>query len=206
MDRLEIGGGSALSGEVRISGAKNAALPILTAALLAEGPLILENVPHLNDVTTTVKLLRRIGVEVTFHDGVRLEVDSSGVSHFEAPYELVKTMRASVLVLGPLLSRYGRADVSLPGGCAIGARPVNLHVTGLRAMGAEISSDNGYIRARADRLRGARLVLDSVTVTGTENLMMAAVLARGESVIENAAREPEVEDLADALKKMGALI
>ena len=206
MDRLEIVGGSALSGEVRISGAKNAALPILTASLLAEGPLILENVPHLNDVTTTVKLLRRIGVEVTFHDGVRLEVDSSGVSHFEAPYELVKTMRASVLVLGPLLSRYGRADVSLPGGCAIGARPVNLHVTGLRAMGAEISIDNGYIRARADRLRGARLVLDSVTVTGTENLMMAAVLARGESVIENAAREPEVEDLADALKKMGALI
>ncbi len=206
MDRLEIVGGSALSGEVRISGAKNAALPILTASLLAEGPVILENVPHLNDVTTTVKLLRRIGVEVTFHDGVRLEVDSSGVSHFEAPYELVKTMRASVLVLGPLLSRYGCADVSLPGGCAIGARPVNLHVTGLRAMGAEISIDNGYIRARADRLRGTRLVLDSVTVTGTENLMMAAVLAKGESVIENAAREPEVVDLADALKKMGALI
>ena len=206
MDRLEIVGGSALSGEVRISGAKNAALPILTASLLAEGPVILENVPHLNDVTTTVKLLRRLGVEVTFHDGVRLEVDSSGVSHFEAPYELVKTMRASVLVLGPLLSRYGRADVSLPGGCAIGARPVNLHVTGLRAMGAEISIDNGYIRARADRLRGTRLVLDSVTVTGTENLMMAAVLAKGESVIENAAREPEVVDLADALKKMGALI
>jgi UDP-N-acetylglucosamine 1-carboxyvinyltransferase len=206
LDRLEIVGGSALSGEVRISGAKNAALPILTASLLAEGPVILENVPHLNDVTTTVKLLRRLGVEVTFHDGVRLEVDSSGVSHFEAPYELVKTMRASVLVLGPLLSRYGRADVSLPGGCAIGARPVNLHVTGLRAMGAEISIDNGYIRARADRLRGTRLVLDSVTVTGTENLMMAAVLAKGESVIENAAREPEVVDLADALKKMGALI
>ena len=206
MDRLEIIGGSALSGEVRISGAKNASLPILTASLLAEGPVILENVPHLNDVTTTVKLLRRIGVEVTFHDGLRLEVDSSGVSHFEAPYELVKTMRASVLVLGPLLSRYGRADVSLPGGCAIGERPVNLHVAGLRAMGAEISIDNGYIRARADRLRGTRLVLDSVTVTGTENLMMAAVLAKGESVIENAAREPEVEDLADALKKMGALI
>ena len=206
MDRLEIVGGSALSGEVRISGAKNAALPILTASLLAEGPVILENVPHLNDVTTTVKLLRRLGVEVTFHDGVRLEVDSSGVSHFEAPYELVKTMRASVLVLGPLLSRYGCADVSLPGGCAIGARPVNLHVTGLRAMGAEISIDNGYIRARADRLRGTRLVLDSVTVTGTENLMMAAVLAKGESVIENAAREPEVVDLADALQKMGALI
>ncbi len=168
--------------------------------------MILENVPHLNDVTTTVKLLRRIGVEITFHDGLRLEVDPSGVSRFEAPYELVKTMRASVLVLGPLLSRYGRADVSLPGGCAIGARPVNLHVAGLRAMGAEIGIDNGYIRARADRLRGARLVLDSVTVTGTENLMMAAVLARGESVIENAAREPEVIDLADALIKMGALI
>ena len=206
MDRLEIIGGAALSGEVRISGAKNAALPILTACLLAETPMMLENVPHLNDVTTTVKLLRRIGVEITFHDGVQLEVDPSGASRFEAPYELVKTMRASVLVLGPLLGRYGRADVSLPGGCAIGARPVNLHVAGLRAMGAEIGIDNGYIRARAARLHGARLVLDTVTVTGTENLMMAAVLAKGESVIENAAREPEVVDLAEALVKMGAVI
>jgi len=206
LDRLEIIGGAALSGEVRISGAKNAALPILTACLLAETPVMLENVPHLNDVTTTVKLLRRIGAEITFHDGVQLEVDPSGVSRFEAPYELVKTMRASVLVLGPLLGRYGRADVSLPGGCAIGARPVNLHVEGLRAMGAEIGIDNGYIRARAARLHGARLVLDTVTVTGTENLMMAAVLAKGESVIENAAREPEVVDLAEALVKMGAVI
>lgn len=206
MDRLEIIGGSALSGEVRISGAKNAALPILAACLLPEGPVILENVPHLNDVTTTVKLLRRIGAEIIFHDGVRLEVNSSRVTHFEAPYELVKTMRASVLVLGPLLGRYGRADVSLPGGCAIGARPVNLHVMGLRAMGAEISIENGYIRARAKRLHGARLVLDTVSVTGTENLMMAAVLAKGESVIENAAREPEVIDLAETLVKMGAVI
>jgi len=207
LDRLEIIGGAALSGEVRISGAKNAALPILTACLLADGPVILQNVPHLNDVTTTVKLLRRMGVEITFHDGVRLEVDPSGVSRFEAPYELVKTMRASVLVLGPLLGRYGRADVSLPGGCAIGARPVNLHVAGLRAMGAEIAIDNGYIRARvSDRLHGARLVLDTVTVTGTENLMMAAVLAKGESVLENAAREPEVVDLAEALIRMGAVI
>ena len=206
MDRLEIVGGSPLSGEIRISGAKNAALPILTASLLADGPVILENVPHLNDVTTTVKLLRRIGVQITFHDGVRLEIDAASASRFEAPYELVKTMRASVLVLGPMLSRFGRADVSLPGGCAIGARPVNLHVAGLRAMGADIRIESGYIRARAARLRGARLVLDTVTVTGTENLMMAAVLARGESVIENAAREPEVLDLAGALVKMGAVI
>ena len=206
MDRLKIVGGSPLSGEIRISGAKNAALPILTASLLADSPVILENVPHLNDVTTTVKLLRRIGVQITFHDGVRLEIDPASASRFEAPYELVKTMRASVLVLGPMLSRFGRADVSLPGGCAIGARPVNLHVAGLRAMGADIRIENGYIRARAARLRGARLVLDTVTVTGTENLMMAAVLARGESVIENAAREPEVLDLAGALVKMGAVI
>ena len=206
MDRLEIVGGSPLSGEIRISGAKNAALPILTASLLADGPVILDNVPHLNDVTTTVKLLRRIGVQITFHDGVRLEIDAASASRFEAPYELVKTMRASVLVLGPMLSRFGRADVSLPGGCAIGARPVNLHVAGLRAMGADIRIESGYIRARAARLRGARLVLDTVTVTGTENLMMAAVLARGESVIENAAREPEVLDLAGALVKMGAVI
>ena len=182
------------------------ALPILTASLLADDPVILENVPHLNDVTTTVKLLRRIGVQITFHDGVRLEIDAASASRFEAPYELVKTMRASVLVLGPMLSRFGRADVSLPGGCAIGARPVNLHVAGLRAMGADIRIESGYIRARAARLRGARLVLDTVTVTGTENLMMAAVLARGESVIENAAREPEVLDLAGALVKMGAVI
>jgi UDP-N-acetylglucosamine 1-carboxyvinyltransferase len=206
LDKLEIIGGARLAGEVRISGAKNAALPILAATLLADGPVVLENVPYLNDVATTVKLLRRMGVETTFADGVRLEVDPTGISQFIAPYELVKTMRASVLVLGPLLGRYGRADVSLPGGCAIGARPVNLHVVGLRAMGAEIAIDNGYIRARAERLHGARLVLDTVTVTGTENLLMAAVLAKGESVIENAAREPEVVDLAGFLTRMGAKI
>ena len=206
MDRLEITGGERLSGEVRISGAKNATLPILAAALLAEEPVVLENVPHLNDVTTTVKLLRRMGVEIVSHDGVRLEINTAGISEFLAPYELVKTMRASVLVLGPLLGRFGRADVSLPGGCAIGARPINLHVSGLQAMGADITIDNGYIRARAERLKGARLVLDTVTVTGTENLMMAAVLARGETVIENAAREPEVVDLANFLQRMGAQI
>ena len=206
MDKLEIIGGSTLSGQVRISGAKNAALPILMASLLADGPVTLENIPHLNDVTTTVKLLRWIGAGITFHDGVQLEVDPSGISRFEAPYDLMKTMRASVLVLGPLLSRYGRADVSLPGGCAIGARPVNIHVAGLRSMGAKIDIDNGYIRARAEKLHGARLILDTTTVTGTENLMMAAVLAKGESIIENAAREPEVVDLSDVLCKMGAVI
>jgi UDP-N-acetylglucosamine 1-carboxyvinyltransferase len=206
LDRLRISGGERLAGEVRISGAKNATLPILAAALLAEGPVVLENVPHLNDVTTTVKLLRRMGVEVIFHDGVRLEIDAASITKFIAPYELVKTMRASVLVLGPLLSRFGRADVSLPGGCAIGARPINLHVAGLQAMGADITIDNGYIRARAERLTGTRLALNTVTVTGTENLMMAAVLAQGETVIENAAREPEVVDLANFLQRMGAQI
>jgi len=206
LDRLEITGGERLSGEVRISGAKNSALPILAAALLAEEPVVLENVPHLNDVTTTLNLLRRMGVEIICHDGVRLEIDAVNISDFLAPYELVKTMRASVLVLGPLLSRFGRADVSLPGGCAIGARPINLHVAGLQAMGAEITIDNGFIRARAERLKGAHIVLDTVTVTGTENLMMAAVLARGETVIENAAREPEVVDLANFLQRMGAQI
>ncbi|MEE8543091.1 MAG: UDP-N-acetylglucosamine 1-carboxyvinyltransferase [Gammaproteobacteria bacterium] len=206
MDRLKIIGGERLSGEVRISGAKNATLPILAATLLAEGPVVLENVPHVNDVTTTVELLRRMGVSITFHDGVRLEIDAGAISEFRAPYELVKTMRASVLVLGPLLSRFGRADVSLPGGCAIGARPINLHVSGLRAMGADITIDNGYIRARAERLEGTRLILDTLTVTGTENLLMAAVLARGDTVIENAAREPEVVDLANFLQQMGAQI
>ncbi|WP_428100887.1 UDP-N-acetylglucosamine 1-carboxyvinyltransferase [Candidatus Rariloculus sp.] len=206
MDKLEITGGIPLEGEVSISGAKNAALPILAATLLADGPVMLGNVPHLNDVTTTVKLLRRMGVEITFHDGTTLEVDARGASRFVAPYELVKTMRASILVLGPLVGRYGYAEVSLPGGCAIGARPVHLHVDGLRAMGADISIDNGYIRARTKRLTGARLVLEISTVTGTENLMMAAVCARGESVIENAAREPEVIDLANFLVAMGAQI
>lgn len=206
MDRLEIKGGSKLDGEVVVSGAKNAALPILAATLLAEGPVVLSNVPHLNDVTTTVMLLRRMGVDIMFHEGVKLEIDSSGASDFVAPYDLVKTMRASILVLGPLVGRFGQADVSLPGGCAIGSRPVNLHVAGLRAMGADIELENGYIRARAKRLHGARLVLDTVTVTGTENLLMAAACARGESVIENAAREPEVVDLAEFLIRMGARI
>ena len=206
MDRLEVIGGPRLSGEVRISGAKNAALPILAASLLAEKPVILENIPSLNDVNTTVRLLRGIGLDIDFNGHSRIGVTPSKIERFEAPYDLVKTMRASVLVLGPLLGRYGRADVSLPGGCAIGARPVNLHVAGLRALGADIGIENGNIRARAGRLRGARIVLDTVTVTGTENLMMAAVLARGESVIENAAREPEVVDLADFLVRLGAVI
>ena len=206
MDKLEVIGGSRLSGEVRISGAKNAALPILAACLLAEKPVVLDNIPYLNDIATTIKLLRRIGLEIDFNGHSRIVVEPSRISLFEAPYELVKTMRASVLVLGPLLGRYGRADVSLPGGCAIGARPVNLHVAGLRAMGADIGIENGNICARAKRLRGAHIVLDTVTVTGTENLMMAAVLARGETVLENAAREPEVVDLADYLVELGAVI
>ena len=206
MQRLEIVGGAQLTGEVRISGAKNAALPVLAASLLAESPVLLGNVPHLNDVTTTVKLLRQMGVEVILHDGWQIELDASAVRTFVAPYELVKTMRASILALGPLLGRFGRADVSLPGGCAIGARPVDLHVNALRAMGASIDISGGYIRARAKKLRGTRLVLDTVTVTGTENLLMAAVLAKGETVIENAAREPEVVDLVRFLCRMGARI
>ena len=206
MTKLKITGGRRLDGEVLISGAKNAALPILAGCLLAETPVLLRNIPHLRDVTTTIELLSRMGVEITVHDQMGIEVDASGVDKLEAPYELVKTMRASILVLGPLLARYGRADVSLPGGCAIGARPVDLHVAGLREMGAEIQIDNGYIRARARRLRGARLVLDTVTVTGTENLLMAATLADGQTTIENAAREPEVVDLANFLIGMGAQI
>jgi UDP-N-acetylglucosamine 1-carboxyvinyltransferase len=206
LDKLEIHGGRRLDGEVIISGAKNAALPILAGALLADAPVVLKKVPHLRDVTTTVKLLRRMGVDVVFHDGVRLEIDPRGISEFLAPYDLVKTMRASILVLGPLLARFGWADVSLPGGCAIGARPVDLHVAGLRAMGADIAIEQGYIRARASRLAGTRIVLDTVSVTGTENLLMAAVLARGETVIENAAREPEITDLANFLVAMGARI
>lgn len=189
-----------------ISGAKNAALPILASTLLADGPMRVSNVPHLRDVTTTVELLGRMGVEITVDERMRLEVDPRPIREFEASYELVKTMRASILVLGPLLARYGRANVSLPGGCAIGARPVNLHVAGLQALGADIVIEDGYIKARANRLRGARLVLDTVTVTGTENLLMAATLAQGETLIENAAREPEVVDLANCLISMGAQI
>ncbi len=206
MDKLAIVGGTRLDGEVQISGAKNAALPILAATLLAEGPVALTNVPRLNDVATTIRLLARMGVGVTQRGDDGVDVDASAIKEFLAPYELVKTMRASILVLGPLVGRFGSADVSLPGGCAIGARPVNLHVQGLRAMGASISIDNGYIRARAKRLRGARLVLDTVTVTGTENLMMAAACAVGETVIENAAREPEITALAAFLSSMGARI
>jgi UDP-N-acetylglucosamine 1-carboxyvinyltransferase len=206
MDKLEIEGGIPLEGEVRISGAKNATLPILAAALLADEPLVVSNVPHLQDVTTTIELLGRMGVSVTIDERLNIEVDGSTLRECFAPYDLVKTMRASILVLGPLLAKFGRADVSLPGGCAIGARPVNIHVAGLQAMGADIQIESGYIRARASRLKGARLVLDTVTVTGTENLMMAATLADGETVIENAAREPEVVDLAQCLIAMGAKI
>ena len=206
MDKLQIQGGVPLEGEVRISGAKNATLPILAGALLADDPVVVANVPHLKDVTTTVELLGRMGATVTIDERMRIEVDGSTVKECFAPYDLVKTMRASILVLGPLVARYGRADVSLPGGCAIGARPVNIHVAGLQAMGADITIEGGYIRARAARLKGARLVLDTVTVTGTENLMMAAALADGETVLENAAREPEVVDLANFLISMGAKI
>ncbi len=206
MDKLLIEGGASLSGNVAISGAKNAALPILAGTLLATDPVILRNVPHLKDVTTMLSLLQMMGVQVTVDDRLTVEVDASDVSNFEAPYDLVKTMRASILVLGPLLARFGEADVSLPGGCAIGARPVNLHVAGLQAMGADVVVEKGFIKARADRLQGAHIVFDTVTVTGTENLLMAAVLADGETVLENAAREPEVTDLAKFLIGMGAKI
>ena len=206
MDKLQITGGVPLEGEVRISGAKNATLPILAGALLADDPVVVANVPHLKDVTTTVELLGRMGATVTIDERMRIEVEGSTLKECFAPYELVKTMRASILVLGPLVARFDRADISLPGGCAIGARPVNIHIAGLQAMGADISIEGGYIRARADRLHGARLVLDTVTVTGTENLMMAATLADGETIIENAAREPEVVDLANFLIAMGAQI
>ncbi|RJQ47554.1 MAG: UDP-N-acetylglucosamine 1-carboxyvinyltransferase [Gammaproteobacteria bacterium] len=206
MDKLIITGGVPLNGEIRISGAKNAALPILTAALLTDKPLLLSNIPHLHDITTTMELLGQMGVRITVDERMNIEVDTRAITNFRAPYELVKTMRASILVLGPLLARYGSADVSLPGGCAIGPRPVNLHLQGLQAMGAEIQVENGYIRATVKRLRGAHLVMDKVTVTGTENLMMAATLAEGVTTIENAAHEPEVVDLAQCLIRMGARI
>jgi UDP-N-acetylglucosamine 1-carboxyvinyltransferase len=206
MDKLIITGGQPLSGDVRISGAKNAALPILAATLLAEDPMVIGNIPHLRDITTTMELLGRMGVELTLDEKMHVEVDASRIDNPFAPYELVKTMRASILVLGPLLARCGQADVSLPGGCAIGSRPVDVHIEGLRAMGAEISVEGGYVKARASRLKGVRLVLDIVTVTGTENLMMAATLADGVTILENAAREPEVVDLANCLNAMGAKI
>jgi len=206
VDKLQIRGGVPLDGEVRISGAKNAALPILAAALLADEPVTIGNVPHLKDVTTMIELLGRMGASVTVDERMRVEVDPTTTNETSAPYELVKTMRAAILVLGPLVAKYGRADVSLPGGCAIGARPVNIHVAGLQAMGAEVHIENGYIRARAGRLQGARIVMDTVTVTGTENLMMAACLADGQTILENAAREPEIVDLALFLLAMGAKI
>ncbi len=206
MEKLLIDGGQVLEGEIRVSGAKNAVLPILAATLLADGPMQIDNVPHLQDVTTTMELLGRMGVSLTLDERMNIEVDSNSINELFAPYEVVKTMRASILVLGPLLTRFGEAEVSLPGGCAIGSRPVNLHLHGLEAMGAEIEVKGGYIHARAKRLKGTHLMMDSVTVTGTENLMMAATLAVGTTVIENAAREPEVMDLANCLNKMGANI
>ncbi len=206
MDKLIINGGVPLDGKIRISGAKNAALPILAATLLADGPVTVGNIPHLHDITTTMELLGRMGVSLVLDERMRIEVDASTIREFFAPYELVKTMRASILVLGPLLTRFGRAVVSMPGGCAIGSRPVNLHIQGLAKMGAEVRVEGGFIHAEARRLCGTRLVMDLVTVTGTENLMMAATLARGETVIENAAREPEVVDLARCLCSMGAHI
>lgn len=206
MEKLIINGGGPLDGSIRISGAKNAALPILSATLLADGPMTIGNIPHLHDITTTMELLGRMGVRLTVDERMSIEVDPTTIDSLYAPYELVRTMRASILVLGPLLARYGEADVSLPGGCAIGSRPVNLHIDGLAAMGADITVEGGYIRARANRLKGARIVLDLITVTGTENLMMAATLAEGTTVIENAAREPEVVDLADCLNAMGARV
>ena len=206
MDKLMIEGGIPLNGEIPISGAKNAALPILAATLLTGEPMRIGNVPHLHDVTTTMELLGRMGSELTVDERMHIEVNNADIRDFSAPYELVKTMRASILVLGPLLARFGHADVSLPGGCAIGSRPVDIHINGLTAMGAEISVEGGYIRASAKRLRGVNLSLDLVTVTGTENLMMAATLARGVTVLENAAREPEVVDLARCLNSMGAQI
>ncbi|MBU6469216.1 MAG: UDP-N-acetylglucosamine 1-carboxyvinyltransferase [Gammaproteobacteria bacterium] len=206
MDKLFINGGRPLEGEIRISGAKNATLPILAATLLADSPVTIGNVPHLHDVTTTIELLGSMGVGVTIDEHMRIEVDPASIREFYAPYELVKTMRASILVLGPLVTKFGRADVSLPGGCAIGTRPVNLHISGLEAMGATIKVENGYIRAQAERLHGARILMDMVSVTGTENIMMAATLADGTTMIENAAREPEVVDLAHCLVQMGAKI
>lgn len=206
MDKLRITGGKQLSGEIRISGAKNAALPILAATLLSEQPVSVGNIPHLHDITTTMELLGRMGVQLLIDEKMNIEVDTRTIENYEAPYELVRTMRASILVLGPLLARFGEAHVSLPGGCAIGTRPVDIHLDGLTKMGAEIKVEGGYIHAKAKKLKGCRLVLDQVTVTGTENLLMAAVLASGTTFIENAAKEPEVSDLAHFLNKMGANI
>ena len=204
--KMSITGGVPLNGSVQISGAKNAVLPILCAALLPDEPVTIRNVPHLHDVTTTIALLGQMGVKFVLGDDASLIADPRGVHSTVAPYELVKTMRASILVLGPLLAKYGHAEVSLPGGCAIGARPVNLHIKAMQALGADVHVENGFIRATAKKLVGARILMDIVTVTGTENAMMAAVLASGISVIENAAQEPEIVDLADFLNAMGARV
>lgn len=206
MDKLIITGGKPLSGEIRISGAKNAALPIIVSTLLSDEPVLIRNIPHLHDITTTMELLGRMGVSLTMDENMDVEVNPTTINSYVAPYELVKTMRASILVLGPLLARFGEAEVSLPGGCAIGARPVNLHIHGLELMGADIQVEDGYIKAKCKRLKGAKIVLDVVTVTGTENLMMAAALADGTTILENAAREPEVVDLAECLNAMGAKV
>ena len=206
MDKLIITGGKPLNGEIRISGAKNAALPIIVSTLLSDEPVLIRNIPHLHDITTTMELLGRMGVSLTMDEKMDVEVNPTTINSYVAPYELVKTMRASILVLGPLLARFGEAEVSLPGGCPIGARPVNLHIHGLELMGADIKVEDGYIKAKCIRLKGAKIVLDVVTVTGTENLMMAAALADGTTILENAAREPEVVDLAECLNAMGAKV
>ncbi|MDE0286657.1 MAG: UDP-N-acetylglucosamine 1-carboxyvinyltransferase [Gammaproteobacteria bacterium] len=204
MDKLTIRGGAPLRGEISISGAKNAALPILAATLLTDKPMLIGNIPHLHDITTTMELLGQMGSELMLDERMIIEVNNRDLGRLYAPHDLVKTMRASILVLGPLLSRYGQAHVSLPGGCSIGSRPVDLHLKGLSDMGAEITVNDGYIHARARRLHGAYINFEQITVTGTENLMMAATLADGRTVLENAAREPEVADLAECLNRMGA--
>jgi UDP-N-acetylglucosamine 1-carboxyvinyltransferase len=206
MAKILISGGEPLHGEVGISGAKNAVLPILASCLLADEPVTISNVPHLHDVTTTMELLGQMGVQLVLDDRMKIQVDPRPADRYFAPYDLVKTMRASILVLGPLVARFGQAEVSLPGGCQIGSRPVDQHIRGLQALGADIVVENGYIKARAKRLKGARIAMDMVTVTGTENIMMAAALADGTTVIENAAQEPEVVDLAHCLVAMGAQI
>ncbi|MBT8115559.1 MAG: UDP-N-acetylglucosamine 1-carboxyvinyltransferase, partial [Arenicella sp.] len=206
MDKLIVTGAGPLDGEVLISGAKNAALPILISSLLVDGKLTLSNVPHLQDITTTMSLLSFLGVSMEVDERMNIAADATGLNQIRAPYDLVKTMRASILVLGPLLARMGHAEVSLPGGCAIGSRPVNLHIKGLQALGAEVIIEDGYIKASCDRLQGARIFMDMVSVTGTENLMMAAALAQGTTIIENAAREPEIVDLANCINAMGGKV
>ncbi|BDU23000.1 UDP-N-acetylglucosamine 1-carboxyvinyltransferase [Dyella sp. GSA-30] len=206
MAKILISGGEPLHGEVGISGAKNAVLPILASCLLADEPVAISNVPHLHDVTTFIELLGQMGTQLTLDDRMKMQVDPRSTDRYFAPYDLVRTMRASILVLGPLVARFGEAEVSLPGGCAIGSRPVDQHIRGLEALGAEVVVENGYIKAKAKRLKGARIAMDMVTVTGTENIMMAAALAQGTTIIENAAQEPEVVDLANCLIAMGAQI